>query len=100
MHGSPDNPTVSPDASWMMIASTISKGGLGAVNVIDEASSRNNHRWRSATLAGESQSGASRETHRQSDNDKNPVVVSPNQLAYDALQLMENRPLNRRASCS
>src|ERR1051325_698147 len=28
MHCGPDNPTVSPDASWIMIAGTISKGGL------------------------------------------------------------------------
>ena len=94
MHGGPDNPTVSPDASWTTIASGITKGGLGAVNVIDDA----------GRLAGIITDGDLRRSFEkvQAVNlekltanqimTTNPVVVSPNLLAYDALQLMENRP--------
>ncbi len=94
MHGGPDNPVVAPDASWTRIASAISKGGLGAVNVI-EAGGR---------LAGIITDGDLRRSvekvkavnlEQLTANQimtKNPVVVSPNLLAYDALQLMENRP--------
>ena len=94
MHGGADNPTVSPEASWMTIAGTISKGGLGAVNVIDEA----------GRLAGIITDGDLRRSlekvktvnlEKLTANQimtKDPVVVSPNLLAYDALQLMENRP--------
>ncbi len=78
----------------MMIASTISKGGLGAVNVIDEA----------GTLAGIITDGDLRRSLEKVKTvnlekltfnqimTKDPVVVSPKLLAYDALQLMENRP--------
>ena len=94
MHGGPDNPTVSPDASWIVIAGKISKGGLGAVNVIDDA----------GRLAGIITDGDLRRSlekvkavnlEQLTANQimtKDPVVVSPDLLAYDALQLMENRP--------
>jgi arabinose-5-phosphate isomerase len=94
MHDGPDNPTVLPEASWMMIASTISKGGLGAVNVIDDA----------GRLAGIITDGDLRRSlekvkavnlEKLTANQimtKDPIVVSPNVLAYEALQLMENRP--------
>ena len=94
MHGGPDNPTVSPNAPWMTIAGTISKGGLGAVNVIDDE----------GRLAGIITDGDLRRSlekvkavnlEQLTANEimtKNPVVVSPNLLAYEALQLMENRP--------
>jgi arabinose-5-phosphate isomerase len=93
MHCGPDNPTVSPEASWIVIASTISKGGLGAVNVIDDA----------GRLVGIITDGDLRRSFEKvkavnleklTANQimtKDPVVVAPNLLAYDALQLMENR---------
>jgi arabinose-5-phosphate isomerase len=93
MHGGPDNPTVLPEASWIVIASTISKGGLGAVNVIDDA----------GRLVGIITDGDLRRSFEKvkavnleklTANQimtKDPVVVAPNLLAYDALQLMENR---------
>jgi len=37
MHSGEATPTVSPQASWIEVLSTISKGGLGAVNVVDDA---------------------------------------------------------------
>jgi arabinose-5-phosphate isomerase len=93
MHCGPDNPTVLPEASWIVIASTISKGGLGAVNVIDDA----------GRLVGIITDGDLRRSFEKvkavnleklTANQimtKDPVVVAPNLLAYDALQLMENR---------
>jgi arabinose-5-phosphate isomerase len=93
MHCGPDNPTVLPEASWIVIASTISKGGLGAVNVIDDA----------GRLVGIITDGDLRRSFEKvkavnleklTANQimtKEPVVVAPNLLAYDALQLMENR---------
>jgi len=77
-----------------MIASTISKGGLGAVNVVDDA----------GRLAGIITDGDLRRSLEKVEAmnlekltanqimTKNAIVVSPNALAYDALQLMENRP--------
>ena len=94
MHCGPDNPTVSADASWIVIASTISKGGLGAVNVIDDAG-------RLAGIITDGDLRRSFEKVKAVNLEKltanqimttNPVVVSPTLLAYDALQLMENRP--------
>ncbi len=94
MHGGADNPTVSPDASWTTIASGITKGGLGAVNVIDDA----------GRLEGIITDGDLRRSFEKVKAvnlekltasqimTKNPVAVSPTLLAYDALQLMENRP--------
>jgi arabinose-5-phosphate isomerase len=37
MHSGPANPTIPPEASWLEVISTISQGGLGAVNVVDTA---------------------------------------------------------------
>lgn len=94
MHTGEENPYVSPEASWIEVLTTISKGGLGAVNVID----------RSGSLLGIITDGDLRrllQRVNQTDLDKltattimtaNPVVVSPELLAYHALELMENRP--------
>jgi arabinose-5-phosphate isomerase len=94
MHSGADNPTVAPDASWTTIARGISKGGLGAVNVTDDA----------GRLTGIITDGDLRRSLEkvQAVNleqltaaqimTRDPVVVLPDLLAYDALQLMENRP--------
>jgi arabinose-5-phosphate isomerase len=94
MHGGRDNPVVTPNASWTTIARAITEGGLGAVNVIDD----------DRRLAGIITDGDLRRSfekvkpvdlERLLAHDimtKSPVVVSPEMLAYDALQLMENRP--------
>jgi arabinose-5-phosphate isomerase len=101
MHCGPDNPTVLPEASWIVIASTISKGGLGAVNVIDDA----------GRLVGIITDGDLRRSFEKvkavnleklTANQimtKDPVVVAPNLLAYDALQLMENRTSQIERTC-
>ena len=94
MHGGQNNPIISPNASWTMIARAITKGGLGAVNVIDDAG-------RLAGIITDGDLRRSLEKVKPVDLEtltaheimtKSPVVVSPDMLAYDALQLMENRP--------
>lgn len=94
MHGGADNPTVSPDASWTRIARAISKGGLGAVNVTDDAG-----RLTGIITDGDLRRSLEKvkavnleELTAAQIMTKNPVVVTPDLLAYDALQLMENRP--------
>jgi len=94
MHSGPNNPVVSPHAQWTTIVSAISKGGLGAVNVIDDT----------GRLAGIITDGDMRRSLEKVEAvsleklkahqvmTANPVVVSPSLLAYDALKLMENRP--------
>ncbi len=94
MHSGVENPTVLPQASWIEVLTTISKGGLGAVNVVDDAS----------RLLGIITDGDLRRLLQKSQNKDleslsaiammtpNPVVVSPDLLAFHALELMENRP--------
>jgi len=89
-----DNPTISPAASWLEVVSAITRGGLGAVNVVKD----------SGVLAGIITDGDLRRAIQKSSPEKlreltaeafmtsNPVSVTPNELAYAALQLMENRP--------
>jgi arabinose-5-phosphate isomerase len=93
MHSAIDNPTISPEASWLEIISAITIGGLGAVNVVDDRGKllglitdgdlrRVFSKLQPADLA--TLEAVSVMTH-------NPITVSPDQLAYEALQMMENR---------
>lgn len=93
MHSAIDNPTISPNASWLEIVSAITQGGLGAVNVVDPQGKllglitdgdlrRVFSKLKPADL--ETLEAKSVMTH-------NPITVSSDQLAYEALQLMENR---------
>jgi arabinose-5-phosphate isomerase len=94
MHGDANNPTVSPESTWLEVVSKISQGGLGAVNVVDS------HR----RLLGIITDGDLRRAIQEIDPielsnlcagaimTRNPIVVLPTDFAYDALQLMENRP--------
>jgi len=89
-----DNPTVLPSASWVEVVSAITRGGLGAVNVVTEA----------GNLAGIITDGDLRRAVQNRDPSefgklsaeilmtRNPITISPEELAYTALQLMENRP--------
>lgn len=89
-----DNPTVSPAASWLEVVSAITRGGMGAVNVVNDE----------GILAGIITDGDLRRAIQKSNPaelgdlnaevfmTRNPVTVTPNELAYTALQLMENRP--------
>lgn len=89
-----ESPNISPDAGWLEVVKTISKFALGAVNVIDE----------NLNLIGIVTDGDLRRTIEKTSPEnfsklsaetmmtKNPTTVTPEMLAYDALQLMENRP--------
>ncbi|PSB04139.1 KpsF/GutQ family sugar-phosphate isomerase [Merismopedia glauca] len=94
MHSGAYNPTISPDSSWLEVVEKISQAGLGAVNAID----------RDRRLLGIITDGDLRRAIQQTDPTelgklyagkimtRNPSVVLPTDLAYDALQMMENRP--------
>jgi arabinose-5-phosphate isomerase len=95
MHGGSLNPTIATDAVWMEIISTITRYGLGAVNVVDA----------DGHLAGIITDGDLRRSlQRISSTDvgfaeikcdhlmtRNPIVTNPEMLAFDALRLMEDR---------
>ena len=96
MHCGSENPTITTDASFMDIVATISQFGLGAVNVTNSDGS----------LAGIITDGDLRRSlQRIGPRDlewanlkcddlmtRNPIVTSPDTLAFDALRLMEDRP--------
>ncbi len=94
MRSGADNPSVSPAASWLEVVSAITRGGLGAVNVVKDK----------GVLAGIITDGDLRRAIQNSNvaeleslnaerfMTSNPVTIRPNELAYTALQLMENRP--------
>jgi arabinose-5-phosphate isomerase len=90
-----ESPNVSESATWLEIVRAISRHALGAVNVVD----RENH------LIGIVTDGDLRRTieRTQAENLKNltaaqmmtrkPTMATPAMLAFDALALMENRPM-------
>ncbi|HZT61484.1 MAG TPA: KpsF/GutQ family sugar-phosphate isomerase [Pyrinomonadaceae bacterium] len=94
MHGGGENPKVTTGATLLEVVQAISRGGLGAVNVVDDA----------GRLAGIVTDGDVRRTlqkagledlHALKASDvmtREPVVAAPEMLAHAALQLMENRP--------
>lgn len=94
MHKESENPTILSTASWLEVITAISKGALGAVNVVDSRGG----------LLGIITDGDLRRTLQKTHPTelenltgdlimtKNPTTVSPLCLAYNALQLMENRP--------
>jgi arabinose-5-phosphate isomerase len=96
MHSGAKNPTIADNASWMDVVSSITQFGLGAVNVLD-ADGRlagiitdGDLRRSLQKLGGRDFSFANLKcddlmTH-------NPIVATPEMLAFDALHLMEDRP--------
>jgi arabinose-5-phosphate isomerase len=94
MHCRGENPTIAMGSSWVEVVRAISKGGLGAVCVIDDA----------GRLAGIITDGDLRRAIEQTSHESlakltcddfmtcKPVVATPDLLAFDALQLMEDRP--------
>ncbi len=89
-----DSPNVSTASTWIEVVKAISKYSLGAVNVVDD----------SGALAGIVTDGDLRRTIERTPADKlavlsaehmmtrGPITATPEMLAFDALQLMENRP--------
>ncbi|HLL71455.1 MAG TPA: KpsF/GutQ family sugar-phosphate isomerase [Pyrinomonadaceae bacterium] len=94
MHGGAENPMIATGAPLLEVVQAITRGGLGAVNVIGEE----------GRLAGVITDGDLRRALQRSRLDdletltsadvmtRNPVVTTPDTLAYAALQLMEDRP--------
>lgn len=94
MRGGTESPTVLPSASWVEVVSAITRGGLGAVSVVTDE----------GILAGIITDGDLRRAvqhHKPSELGEfsaesfmtsDPVTITANELAYTALQLMENRP--------
>ena len=94
MHSGADNPTIAAGAVWMDVVKGISDGGLGAVNIIDDAG-----RLAGIITDGDLRRAIQRLDHAALANlrceeimTRNPTVANPELLAYDALQLMEDRP--------
>jgi len=89
-----ESPNLATSATWMEVVKALSQHSLGAVNVTDA----NNN------LIGIITDGDLRRTIEKTSPENfinldaeqmmthNPTVAAPEMLAYDALQLMENRP--------
>jgi len=94
MHRDGENPTIETGSSWVEVVRAISRGGLGAVCVVDG----------DGRLAGIITDGDLRRAIEQTSHEslaklksddfmtRKPVVVTPELLAFDALRLMEDRP--------
>ncbi len=90
-----DSPNISATAGWLEVVKAISKHALGAVNVVGEKE----------TLVGIVTDGDLRRTIEKTEakNLENltaaqmmtasPTTAAPEMLAFDALRLMENRPM-------
>lgn len=90
-----ESPNVAPAADWFEVVRAISKNALGAVNVVDE----------NLKLIGIVTDGDLRRTIEKTPPEnltslnaeqmmtRAPVTAAPEMLAFDALQLMENRPM-------
>ena len=93
MHSGQDNPTIERDAPWLEVIAAITRGGLGAVNVVDS-------KGRLIGIITDGDLRRALQKVKQSDLEtlqsktfmtRNPVVASPELLAYEALRLMEDR---------
>lgn len=88
-----ENPTIQMGAAWLEVITAISRGGLGAVSVVDKR----------GHLAGIITDGDLRRALQKIEPaeleklecgslmTRNPVIASPEMLAFDALRLMEDR---------
>jgi arabinose-5-phosphate isomerase len=94
MHGEDVQPTIGSDAPLVEVVGSISDGGLGAVNVVDDDS----------RLLGIVTDGDLRRTLQRCSPEqlaelradeimtRDPIVIGPDAMAYEALRLMEDRP--------
>ncbi len=90
-----ESPNINRHANWLEVVKAISKFSLGAVNVVDE----------NGNLIGIVTDGDLRRTIEKTAPEnfssltaeqmmtENPTVAAPSMLAYAALQMMENRPM-------
>ena len=94
MHRDGEYPTIAVGSSWVEVVRAISRGGLGAVCVVEP----------DGRLAGIITDGDLRRAIEQTSHEslaqlagddfmtRKPVVATPALLAFDALRLMEDRP--------
>jgi len=94
MHRDGENPTIETGSSWVEVVRAISRGGLGAVCVVD-----GDRRLAGIITDGDLRRAIEQTSHEslaklKSDDfmTRKPVVVTPELLAFDALRLMEDRP--------
>lgn len=94
MHRNGENPTIATGASWVQVVTAISKGGLGAVCVVED-----DGRLAGIITDGDLRRAVERTSHESLVNlmsedfmTRTPVVATPELLAFDALRLMEDRP--------
>ncbi|MDT5123977.1 MAG: arabinose-5-phosphate isomerase [Acidobacteriota bacterium] len=94
MHGGAENPTIREDAAWLEVIAAITRGGLGAVNVVDAAGHLNGIITDGDLRRALQEIKLSELEHLQSGAimTRHPVIAAPNMLAYEALRLMEDRP--------
>jgi arabinose-5-phosphate isomerase len=90
----PDQDPIGVETPLLEVVAAITEGGLGAVNIVDEGDA----------LLGIVTDGDVRRTLQRSRPNEladlradqvmtaKPVVIEPHAMAYEALQLMENRP--------
>jgi arabinose-5-phosphate isomerase len=89
-----DNPSLSSQASWLEIVGAITEGGSGAVSIVDAEkkllgliTDGDLRRWVQKIPSAELDQLTASQIMTV-----NPVAVTPDILAYEALQIMENRP--------
>ena len=94
MHAGDENPTLPPDACWIEVVSAITKGSLGAVNIVDPqgtlvglVTDGDLRRWMQKTPPAELET-----LRAEMVMTPEPITILPDELAYEALKLMENRP--------
>ena len=92
MHSN-DYPQLSPDAQWTDVVCALTQGGFGAVNIVNGEelllgiiTDGDLRRWIMKSHASHIYSLTAKDMMTS-----DPVVVTPETLAYDALQLMEKR---------
>lgn len=88
-----DGCTLQSHASWLEVVSAISQGGAGAVSIVDPQgcllgliTDGDLRRWVQKTKGSDLE-----HLNAQKIMTPNPITVTPDVLAYDALKLMENR---------
>ncbi len=89
-----ESPNVSAGAGWLEVVRAISKGSLGAVNVVDDGMqlfgivTDGDLRRTIERTSPEELAGLTAEAMMTS----GPITAQPEMLAFDALKLMEDRP--------
>ncbi|MBA2339624.1 MAG: KpsF/GutQ family sugar-phosphate isomerase [Pyrinomonadaceae bacterium] len=94
MHKDAYNPVIHLQATWIETLQAISRGGLGATNVVDEAGQLIGIITDGDVRRAIERAGAASLSSLTSDQimTREPIVVTPDLLAYEALRLMEDRP--------